>query len=249
MADVYKIPGGGSTKFSLMIDDGVVYIDKSDLVAKLASSSGQIYFLTRPRRFGKTTLISTFKELFTHGSRRFANLKLGKNNLWHDSNTYNVLSLTFYQFFDRPNFAADFTDYLCFEFANAGIEIKLSEKEASAQEFPLEAFSSAFDKLEDRSLVLLIDEYDTPLNQVLHNAPEFKRRRKIMEQFNTLLKDHCAKFRFAFITGIGRFLDPGNLPASSNFVDISYQEEYAAITGFTQQEIADNLYEYPCLAP
>lgn len=244
MADVNKLPGGGSIKFSLMIEEGKVYIDKTDLVAKLASKRGQICFLTRPRRFGKTTLISTFNELFTNGTGHFTNLKLCKDNLWHDDNRYNVVSLNFCRFSDLPNFGAHFANYLSSRFTEKGIEVILSKNEDCQLGFPVAAFSSAFAKLADQSVVLLIDEYDTPLNQVLDNEPEFNIRRSIMEQFYGLLKDHCSKFRFVFITGIGRFLDPDNLYECPNFLDISYKEEYAAITGFTTEEITSYLKEY-----
>lgn len=244
MIDLNKLPGGGSIDFAGMIDDGTVYIDKTDLVAGLASKRGIIFFLTRPRRFGKTTLVSTFKELFTNGTKRFENLKLVKENLWHDHNNYQVISLSLMQLQRDSVFCQDFTAYLCTEFAQAGIEITLSAREKSRKTFPCEPFNATFEKLEDNSLVLLIDEYDAPFQRFLHNEKEFKLRRKVMMSFIKLLNDYHSKFRFVFITGIGRFLDENKLQECSNFVDISWREQYAGIVGFTPEEIKTHLHEY-----
>ena len=69
-------------------------MDKTDLVAKIAACNDATFFLSRPRRFGKSTLVSTFHELFANGTECFASLKLGREGLWHD-HTYPVLRLSF----------------------------------------------------------------------------------------------------------------------------------------------------------
>ena len=92
MVDVNKLPLS-TTSFSNFILKNKIYVDKTDLIAKLALGDTPI-FLSRPRRFGKSTLVSTFDELFSHGLEKFKGLKIDTQNLWQDK-TYKVIHLDF----------------------------------------------------------------------------------------------------------------------------------------------------------
>ena len=98
VVDVNKLPYQVSD-FRTLIDQSRIYVDKTDLVAQLALGVGPV-FLSRPRRFGKSTLVSTFEELFSHGLEKFKGLKIEKQNLWHDK-TYKVLRLDFSEIKDK----------------------------------------------------------------------------------------------------------------------------------------------------
>ena len=98
MVDVERLPLS-VTNFASFIDESIIYIDKTDLIAQLAKSRAPV-FLSRPRRFGKSTLVSTFEELFSHGLEKFKGLKIEKQNLWHDK-TYKVLRLDFSEIKDK----------------------------------------------------------------------------------------------------------------------------------------------------
>lgn len=84
----------GLSKFSDVVARKLLYIDKTDLAADLAIQQS-FFFLSRPRRFGKSLLISTFEELFSRGTEHFAGLKIAEQKLWTDPNTYAVLNLDF----------------------------------------------------------------------------------------------------------------------------------------------------------
>ena len=90
MINLTKLPLS-VTSFSEFCDRGKIYVDKTDLVADLAKFDAPI-FLSRPRRFGKSTLVSTFHELFSNGLDKFQGLKIVTDNLWNDR-TYNVIHL------------------------------------------------------------------------------------------------------------------------------------------------------------
>ena len=92
MIDLTKLPLS-ITAFNEFSERNKIYIDKTDLVAKLAQFDAPI-FLSRPRRFGKTTLVSTFHELFSNGLDKFKGLKIVTDNLWNDT-TYKVIHLDF----------------------------------------------------------------------------------------------------------------------------------------------------------
>ena len=96
MVGIKKLPLG-TTLFENFILKNKIYVDKTDLIAKLTEFDDCPVFLSRPRRFGKSTLVNTFEELFSHGLEKFKGLKIDKENLWQDK-TYKVLHLDFSEF-------------------------------------------------------------------------------------------------------------------------------------------------------
>ena len=176
VVDVNKLPYQVSD-FRTLIDQSRIYVDKTDLVAQLALGVGPV-FLSRPRRFGKSTLVSTFEELFSHGLEKFKGLKIERQNLWHDK-TYKVLRLDFsYIKEDRRLFSFEnkFQDSLDSAFGSAKILFYKSEN-------VITSFINSIKDLEDSSLVLLIDEYDAPLTAVMGKKQEFEGRRTLLSEF------------------------------------------------------------------
>ena len=189
----------GYTKFSEFINLSLIYVDKTDLIAKLTRSKGPI-FLSRPRRFGKSTLVSTFEELFSHGIEKFKGLKIDKQNLWHDK-TYKVLHLDFSSF--REDVAnISFEDKL---FAHLKTKLKSVSLDIIESKYVISSFNDVLENAEDNSLVLLIDEYDSPLTAVMGKKDEFEYRRGLLSEFFLTIKSYSAKFRFIFITGVTRY--------------------------------------------
>lgn len=211
-----------------MITRGKLYVDKSDLIAEIAARDDMIFFLSRPRRFGKSTLVSTFHELFASGTECFADLKLGRDRLWHD-HTYPVLRLSFNlipQDMTMP-FPEGFAMMLGIGARSPG----LGAYWQAGQHWPV-SLANFLSRFGIKSLVLLIDEYDAPLTSCLQEPEVFVRRQITLNNFFKTINQHAEKFRFVFITGVSRFFS-----GVDSLTDLSFNPRYGALTGFTEAEL------------
>ena len=226
------------TSFSEFCERNKIYVDKTDLVAKLAQFDAPI-FLSRPRRFGKSTLVSTFQELFSNGLDKFQNLKIVTENLWNDR-TYKVIHIDFSQIKEntenRP-FEDKFYLLLKSAFKEASLAI-IEERDVIA------AFADTIGTEDNGTLVLLIDEYDAPLTAVMGDKEEFEERRALFSEFFSTIKAYSGKFRFIFITGVTRYSNTSIFSAFNNIEDISFNPAYGAIVGYTQEELEHYFKDY-----
>ena len=240
MVAVNRIPFG-TTSFSNFILRNKIYVDKTDLIANLASNNAPV-FLSRPRRFGKSTLVSTFEELFSHGLEKFKGLKIDTQNLWHDR-TYKTLHLDFsvIQIKDQDlSFNDDLLSLLDDSFQESGFKSCLTSKIKNFTQYFDERFS---DPTVDK-LVLLIDEYDAPFTAQMNDPNEFAIRRDVLSNFFSNIKRYSDKFRFIFITGITRFSRDSLFADFHNLKDLSFDPTYEAIVGFTQDELEFYFKDY-----
>ena len=226
------------TSFSEFCERNKIYVDKTDLVAKLAQFDAPI-FLSRPRRFGKSTLVSTFQELFSNGLDKFQNLKIVTENLWNDR-TYKVIHIDFSQIKEntenRP-FEDKFYLLLKSAFKEASLAI-IEERDVIA------AFADTIGTEDNGTLVLLIDEYDAPLTAVMGDKKEFEERRALFSEFFSTIKAYSGKFRFIFITGVTRYSNTSIFSAFNNIEDISFNPAYGALVGYTQEELEHYFKDY-----
>lgn len=231
-----KLPLGTSA-FGPLRKNEQVYVDKTDYIYKLASNRGK-FFLARPRRFGKSLLVSTFESLFTYGLRDFAGLKIEK--LWKDPESYQVVRLDFSRI--KPNgsfeeFQAYCEDYLSTQFQKIGF--RRNQKNIFSNQ--LDFFIS---RLPDSSLVVLIDEYDAPLTACLDKPELFRSIRNYFSTFYSIFKANDAALRFLFITGITKFNKTSIFSELNNLTDISLLSGYGALLGYTHQEVEKYFYDY-----
>ena len=232
-----KLPIGSQT-FAKLRSKGKVYVDKTAFVYELAASDCP-HILTRPRRFGKSTLLSTIEELFRHGvepydghDSYFKGLTIEK--LWHDDGSYLVLHLDLANL-NSGRTVARFEEELKKAIASFCRTNELAEPDNSS-DFGA-CFNSMLEHLEPNSLVLLIDEYDAPLLHHYNQEQELERCKGLMEQLFSAVKIHDYKFRCVFFTGITRFQDLGLGTAGNNFTDISQAPGFAACCGYTMDEL------------
>ena len=240
MVDVNKLPLS-TTSFSNFILKNKIYVDKTDLIAKLALGDTPI-FLSRPRRFGKSTLVSTFEELFSHGLEKFKGLKIERENLWQDK-TYKVIHLDFSKIKDKDetvSFNNDLLAQLDAKFKARGFRPCLTANIKNPAQYLDERFSDP----EINELVLLIDEYDAPLTSVMDDKEEFEKRRKILSKFFINIKSYSEKFRFIFITGVTRYSQVSIFSAFNILKDISFNPLYGSIVGYTQEELEFYFKDY-----
>ena len=231
MVELDKLPLG-VTEFSTFIDNNIIYVDKTDLIAQVAKSRAPI-FLARPRRFGKSTLVSTFEELFSHGLEKFKGLKIDTQNLWNDK-TYNVLHLDFSSLKEDRQEEVSFSTKL---YAQLKTNLNLISLSIDDKQDVISAFNDTLAHIPNSSLVLLIDEYDAPLTAVMGDPIEFNRRRKILSEFFLSIKNYSKKFRFIFLTGVTRYSHVSIFSAFNNLDDISFNPLYGSILGYTQEEL------------
>ena len=227
-----------TTDFRELIDNNCIYVDKTAEISQFAVKKGP-FFISRPRRFGKSTLINTLHELFAHGIEKFKGLEI--EPLWDDK-TYKVVHLDFSKFKDVPSsssFNKDFMDSLRFSLQRAGIEPTKEQVD-----FPAKLLEKSIENEDERSVVLLVDEYDAPLTAVLNDSNEFEDRRKILFNFYMTVKSFQVKFRFIFITGVTYYAHTSIFSAFNNLTDLTLDSDYGALLGYTSEELEKYFSEY-----
>ena len=237
MVDIEKLPLG-DTYFSDFIENQLIYVDKTDLIAQLAKFRTPI-FLSRPRRFGKSTLVNTFEELFSHGLEKFKGLKIETQNLWQDK-TYEVIHLDLSSIKGNRkirSFESKFLKHLNTKFKTTKLKID-NDQDVIA------SLNETLENVADRSLVLLIDEYDSPLTAVIGDKEEFVDRRELLSDFFSSIKTYSGKFRFIFITGVTRYSHTAIFSGFNNLKDISFDPDFGTIVGYTQEELEFYFKDY-----
>ena len=226
-----------SCNFRDLIDNNRVYVDKTALICQIAKDEKGPYFISRPRRFGKSTLINTFHELFAHGTERFKGLEI--EPLWKDK-TYKVIHLDFSTFREVPSnssFNKEFMDAFKLSLEESGIEPTKENIDS-----PANLLKKTLDT--ESEVVLLVDEYDAPLTAVLNDSNEFEDRRKILSNFYMTVKSFQVKFRFIFITGVTYYAHTSIFSAFNNLTDLTLDSDYGALLGYTSEELEKYFSEY-----
>ena len=224
----------GQQDFQSIREEGYVYIDKTDLIYDLVHNSKYV-FLSRPRRFGKSLLLSTIKAYLEGKKELFGGLRI--ETLEKDWEKYPVLHLSLSRI-DSGN-ADSLTGVLDEQF-------RIWEKELGIKnENP--DFSSRFSTIIreahrniGKKVVILIDEYDNPLINTLHDSDIHEKNRSLLKSLYSNLKDLDSHIKFGMLTGVSRFSKMTIFSGLNNLNDISFDNKYSTLCGFTYQEIVDN---------
>ena len=222
----------GLTDFSNIREKNKIYVDKTSLIAKIAEYDTAIFF-SRPRRFGKSLLISTLSSLFAHGLEYFHGLAI--ENIWEDK-IYQVIRLDFSTMADLS------ARELKIELGEAIItkfRVKNSISQYNGQEIrsPSRILNEIAESLPNNSTVLLIDEYDAPLTHHIDRPDELHDIMNVLNNFYSTIKEYTDKFRFIFITGVTRASHISLFSTFNNLIDLSLDEEYNSILGFTRNDL------------
>ena len=234
MSKIYPV---GIQSFEKIREGGYCYIDKTSLIYSLIKS-GQYYFLSRPRRFGKSLLISTLEAYFLGKKEFFKGLAM--EGLEKDWTTHPVLHLDLNtQKYDTP------------EALNNVLEENLNYWEslygASESEIGVaRRFNGIIRRAAEKAgqkVVVLVDEYDKPMLQAIGNEPLLTDYRNTLKAFYGVLKS-CDKYlRFALLTGVTKFSKVSVFSDLNNLMDISLSNRFANICGITENELYRNLEE------
>ena len=234
MENTRRYPVGIQT-FSEIRKGGYVYIDKTDLVWEAARM--KYVFLSRPRRFGKSLLTTTFDAYFKGQKELFEGLKIME--LEKEWNSYPVLHLDL-SMAKNQRTPEDLRDMLMFILEPLAKEFGKEEMDNSPGKLLAALIRRAYSQT-GKQVVVIIDEYDAPLLDVLHEdvlLPEFRR---IMQDLYQPLKACEAMIRFCFITGITKFSQLSIFSTINNLTLISMDSKYAAICGITEQELETDM--------
>ena len=231
----------GIQSFDRLIEDGFVYVDKTDMIYSLVKE-GMIYFLSRPRRFGKSLLVSTLKNYFLGRKELFKGLKI--DSLENEWKIYPV----FHMDFNGGNFTckgalnAMIDDYI------SGWE-KLYDISGVDKEVGLGVrFRHVLSKAHEVSghrAVVLVDEYDKPILDVLDIDKDLEEEhRNILKGFYSVFKSADEHLQFVFLTGVTKFSQVSVFSGFNQPFDISMHSKYETLCGISQEEL-DVIFHEP----
>ena len=222
----------GIQTFSKIRENNYLYIDKTEYIYKMASSSNQYFFLSRPRRFGKSLLVSTMRSYFEGRRELFDGLAI--NSLEKEWTEYPVIhfDMSLGKHLDREGLERYLGNRLA-EYEEAyGIDNPAVDSNDRLTELIRRAY-----KQTGRKVVVLIDEYDAPLLDVVHEEENLPVLRNVMRNFYSPLKACDPYLRFVFLTGITKFSQLSIFSELNNIKNISMDESFAGICGITEEEM------------
>ena len=228
MQPTNKLPLG-LQDFSSVIENNLIYIDKTNIILEILNDSKYLFF-SRPRRFGKSLVCSALKYLYQGRKDLFAGLYIEDKIDWSKFN-FSVLHIDFSQGQMSSNLNESL--YLRLEnFCNLN-NIKTYPNNA------VETFEKIFTHYSalQKKVVVIIDEYDVPLNDNLFNNAKFDENRDILRDFYKTLKANDVNIEKVFITGVSKYGKVSLFSGPNNISDISFKEEYTQLCGITQTEL------------
>ena len=233
----------GVPEFRNLIEEDFIYVDKTGYIAKLLQMRRRYYFISRPRRFGKSLFCNTLESLFKGEKELFKGLYIYDK---YDFKPYPVLH------FDFSGIPMLTLDGFLSSFRN---QIRLAVKQfditVSDTDDPATAFENAINEIHEKhgEIVIIIDEYDDPLiTATLRNKPFLDDIREAFNSYYKTIKKNAGKIRFFFMTGVVKLSNLSIFSAMNNLVDLSMDKEFAGAFGYTDEELdeyfGDGIDEY-----
>ena len=221
----------GIQTFSEIRNRNMLYIDKTEYIHRMAYS-GKYFFLSRPRRFGKSLLVSTMQSFFEGRKKLFKGLAIEK--LEKEWTEYPVLhfDMSGGKHMEREQLE----NYLSYRLGELEKKWGITHPAKGANNRLIDLINAAYGKT-GRQVVVLIDEYDAPMLDVAHEREELDALRNIMRNFYSPLKLSEPKLRFVFLTGITKFSQLSIFSELNNIKNISMDDSYAGVCGITKEEL------------
>ena len=228
----------GMQTFSEIREEDFLYVDKTEYIYRMTHTSGKYFFLARPRRFGKSLLVSTMQSYFEGKKELFKGLAVDK--LEKEWTEYPVLH--FDMSGGKHMEPEQLELYLGYILKDQEKKWGISEPRIGANNRLIDLINTAYEK-SGKQVVVLIDEYDAPMLDVAHEKEQLDVLRNIMRNFYSPLKYSEAKLRFVFLTGITKFSQLSIFSELNNITNVSMHQEYAGICGITKEELLDKFDE------
>lgn len=228
--------------FEKLRSGNIIYVDKTEYVWDLISSAESIYFLSRPRRFGKSLLLSTLEAFFLNKRELFKGLaidSLATDDVWQEWPVIHLDMALASSFDGLEGQKKALQSYTSFVADSYGMQ-------TLRDDLPSDILNRLIAKLNEttgKQVVVLIDEYDKPILDALHK-PYINDVVDMMQNFYQVLKSNVAKERFVFITGVTKFAHTSLFSGFNNPTDITQRTDFATMLGYTEQELRDNFAEH-----
>ena len=228
----------GVYSFENLIQGNFLYVDKTEYIWQLVRPAQGLYFLSRPRRFGKSLTLSTLKAVFEGKKELFNGLAIYDKP--YDWKPYPVIHLSFADFTSVNDTMEKLDRYLLNKVLTIAEQhsIRLPKKLDSST-----AFGKLIDSFKNKSrVVILVDEYDKPILNNITN-PEAGEILKCLKGFYSVLKDRNEQERLLFVTGVSKFCHVSLFSDLNNLTDITMDGMYATMLGYTQEEFEASFRE------
>lgn len=228
----------GMQTFSEIREEDFLYVDKTEYIYRMTHTSGKYFFLSRPRRFGKSLLVSTFESYFEGKKELFKGLAIEK--LEKEWTKYPVLhfSLAGGKHMEKDQLVR----YLLYILKVNEEKFGIVNESPDPNVRMLNLIKTVYEQT-GQKVVVLIDEYDAPLLDVVHEDTSLDILREVMRNFYSPLKDSDRMLRFVFLTGITKFSQLSIFSELNNITNVSMHQEYAGICGITKEELLDKFDE------
>ena len=226
----------GTQTFSILRENDYTYVDKTGVMFRMTSSATRYFFLARPRRFGKSLLVSTLKAYFEGRRELFKGLAI--DALEREWTVHPVLHFDFSTIRDatKENLESELIQKL------VGYEDLYGRRSGATK--PNQRLGELIVRAHEQTgqkVVLLVDEYDAPILNVLHEGERLEEVRNAMRNFYSPIKACDSHLRFVFLTGITKFSQLSIFSELNNIKNVSMLPEFAALCGITEEEMTTQL--------
>ena len=228
----------GIQTFERIRKENKLYIDKTEYIYRMTHSGGCYFFLSRPRRFGKSLLVSTFESYFSGKKELFEGLAIEK--LEQEWMEYPVLH--FDMSGGKHMEKEQLEDYLSNRLEAEERKWGITHTKRGANDRLTELITTAYE-ISGKQVVVLIDEYDAPMLDVAHDKETLDVLRNVMRNFYSPLKMCEPMLRFVFLTGITKFSQVSIFSELNNIKNVSLDDEYAGVCGITKEELLTQMSE------
>ena len=231
----------GIQNFEDIRKENYLYVDKTKQILQMIEN-GKNYFLSRPRRFGKSLTLSTIEAMFQGKFELFKGLYAEEWVKEQAKNPAGVIRLDMSalgNYEDKKELNKSIINYFVRYY------IKKYKLDIVVQDSSSDVFLDVINELYEKfgSVVVLIDEYDKPMTDNIDNLEKANEMREILRKFYNVLKG-CYEVKFIMFTGVSKFSKAGVFSGLNNLKDISMSKEYAGIVGYTQKELEDNFGDW-----
>jgi Predicted AAA-ATPase/PD-(D/E)XK nuclease superfamily len=229
----------GRQYFASIRKDNAIYVDKTEYIFNICRPADSSYFLSRPRRFGKSLTLDTIAELFSGNKKLFKGLWI--EDKWDWDTTYPVIRLSL----DAISHEEGLKEALLAAIQEIAEDFNESIKATSAGAGFKELIKKIA-KQTGKQVVVLIDEYDRPIIDYIdpYNLDKANKQRDILKSFFSILKSASNHIRFLLITGVSKFARVSIFSDLNHLIDLTLDHKYAALCGYTQAELEYNFEPY-----
>lgn len=234
----------GQQYFKSIIKGKAIYVDKTEYIYNLCEPIDKGYFLSRPRRFGKSLVLDTIAELFSGNRTLFEGLWI--EDKWDWSDTYPVIRMSL----DDIGHEGGLSEALVGAMHDIAKKFKIKLHKKLAGSLFKELIEAVAEKT-GKQVVILIDEYDRPIIDYIdpYNLTMANKQRDILKQFFSILKNASNHIRFLLITGVSKFTRVSIFSDLNHLDDLTLDPAYAALCGYTQTELEHYFAPYLKVMP